>query len=418
MDKHRQIVVAGAIGNTLEFYDFAVFAYLVPILGTLFFPPTDQLASILKAYALFAVGFVVRPFGGVVFGHFADRVGRKRMLQISIIVMAIPTALVGCLPTYSQIGVSAAGLLLFLRIIQGLAVGGEGISSFTFLGETAAPKTRGLYSSFGPVSGTVGFLLGSAVAFFLNSEMQTGALHDWGWRIPFLLGILPAGLGWWMRRGLPETRQFEQIRASGQIEEKPVLAVLTRMPGTVLRVTCLTLFLSTGSIMFIWMPTYLTHIVKPSVHAALLITTLTMALMIVMQAVGGAISDRLGRRTVFVASALGCALLSYPLFHWLDNATMLAAIGTEVIFAVLLGVYWGTLPAVMVEAFPTAVRVSGNALAYNSANAVSGASPLLATWLIATTGDIAAPAFYLILLGGIAFVAALGVPARHGDALR
>jgi MHS family proline/betaine transporter-like MFS transporter len=148
------------------------------------------------------------------------------------------------------------------------------------------------------------------------------------------------------------------------------------------------------------------------------LTTLTMALMIAMQAIGGAISDRLGRRTVFVVSGLGCALLSYPLFLWLDNATMLAAIGTEVIFAVLLGTYWGTLPAVMTESFPTAMRVSGNALAYNSANAVSGASPLLATWLIAKTGEIAAPAFYLILLGGIAFVAALGLPTRHGDVLR
>lgn len=392
MDKQRQIVVAGAIGNTLEFYDFAVFAYLVPILGTLFFPSTDPLASILKAYALFAVGFVVRPFGGVVFGHFADRVGRKRMLQLSIIVMAIPTALIGCLPTYSQIGVSAAVLLLFLRILQGLAVGGEGISSYTFLGETAAPKKRGLYASFGPVSGTLGFLLGSAVAFLLHTEMQRGALYEWGWRIPFFFGILPAALGWWMRRGLPETPQFEHVRASGEIEEKPVVAVLTRMPGTVLRVTCLTLFLSTGSIMFIWMPTYLTHIVKPGVKGALLVTTLTMALMIMMQVVGGIISDRLGRRTVFIASSIGCVLLSYPLFLWLDKATVLAAVGTEMIFAVLLGVYWGTLPAVMAEAFPTAMRVSGNALAFNSANAVSGASPLLATWLITTTHDIAAPA--------------------------
>lgn len=419
MDKQRRTIVAGAIGNTLEFYDFAIFAYLAPVIGILFFPSTDQLASILKAYALFAVGFVVRPFGGVVFGHFADRVGRKRMLQLSIFLMAIPTALVGCLPTYSQIGVSAAVLLLFLRIIQGLAVGGEGISSFTFLGEMAAPKQRGLYASFGSVSGGLGYLLGSAVAFLLHTEMHREVLYDWGWRIPFLLGILPAVMGWWMRRGLPETSQFEHVRASGEIEQKPVLAVLTQMPGTVLRVACLTLLLSTASIMFIWMPTYLTHIVKPGVKAALLITTLAMTLMLAMQIVGGAISDRLGRRTVFIASGLGCVLLTYPLFVWLDNSTVLAAIGAEMIFAVLLGAVWGTLPAVMAEAFPTAMRVSGNALAYNLATGlVGGTSPLVATWLIATTGDIAVPAFYVILLSGIALIAALKMPSRHGEVLR
>jgi MHS family proline/betaine transporter-like MFS transporter len=169
--------------------------------------------------------------------------------------------------------------------------------------------------------------------------------------------------------------------------------------------------------MFIWMPTYLTHIVKPGVESALLLTTLAMALMIAMQVAGGAISDRLGRRTVFLASGLGCILLSYPLFIWLDSSILLAAIGTEVIFAVLLGVYWGTLPAVMAEAFPTAMRVSGNALAYKSANVISGTSPLIATWFIATTGDIASPAFYMILLCGIAFVAALGMPSRHGEVL-
>jgi len=223
VNKQKQTIVAGTIGNTLEFYDFAVFAYLVPILGTLFFPSTDPLASILKAYALFAVGFVVRPFGGVVFGHFAVRVGRKRMLQLSIIVMAIPTALVGFLPTYSQIGVSAAVLLLFLRILQGLAVGGEGISSYTFLGETAAPERRGLYASFGPASGTFGFLLGSAVVYLLHTGMQRGTLYEWGWRIPFFIGILPAALGWWMRRGLPETRQFETARTGGELKRSRYL---------------------------------------------------------------------------------------------------------------------------------------------------------------------------------------------------
>jgi len=233
--------------------------------------------------------------------------------------------------------------------------------------------------------------------------MQRGTLYEWGWRIPFFIGILPAALGWWMRRGLPETRQFETARTGGGIEEKPVLAVLTRMPGTVIRVACLTLFLSTGSIMFIWMPTDLTHIVKPGVQDALLITTLTMALMIAMQLVGGAISDRLGRRTLFVASGLGWVLLSYPLFLWLDGATMLSAIGTGIVLAVLLGVYSGS-PA------------GGDGRGFSDRREWS--SPLLATWLIATTHDIAAPAYYLIVPGGIACVAAIGVHARHGDVLR
>jgi len=417
-ENRRKNIFAGAIGNTMEFYDFAVFGYLAPVLGKLFFPSSDSIASIAQSYGVFAAGYLMRPLGGIIYGHFSDRVGRKQILQISIIMMAIPSILVGCLPTHDQIGVSASIMLLLLRLLQGLSVGGEAIGSYSFLGEMADQKHRGFFASFGSSSGALGYLLGSAVATLLYHFMAPAALTAWGWRAAFFLGAFLGGLGLWMRIGLTETPLFLRLQASGGIEKNPVLTVVGSMKRRVICLFGVIFIPCVQSIVFIWMPTYLTHMIKPAVPNANFINTISMCFHISFFLLGGWLSDLIGRKRVFIISGLGCIAVTYPLFVWMDQGTMVAALASQLIYAGLVGIAWGALPALMVEMFPTRVRTSGLGLAYNGAMAfVYGTAPLIATWLVEKTGHIIAPAFYIMVMALIGSIAVLGVQLRAGERL-
>ena len=215
----KKNIISGTVGNILEWYDFAVFGYFAPIIGAQFFPSEDKMASILSAFGVFAAGYLVRPLGGMVFGSIGDRLGRKKALQLSVAMMAFPTVLIGFLPTYAQIGVAAAVLLVALRLIQGISVGGELIGSISFITEIAPANRRGLYGSWSMFSAIVGVMLGSLVATLVHGMLADQQVHDWGWRIPFLAGFVIAGFGVWMRRGMVETPAFEQQKSAGGLEQ-------------------------------------------------------------------------------------------------------------------------------------------------------------------------------------------------------
>src|SRR5918998_812271 len=185
-EKTTQTVVAGAIGNVLEWYDFALFGFFAPIIGTMFFPSSDRLASLLATFGVFALGFLMRPLGGLIFGHIGDRVGRKKALELSVLLMAVPTTVVGVLPGYDRIGIAAPIALTLVRMLQGMSVGGELIGSISFLGESAAGGRRGLLGSWTSCGATAGVLLGSGVAAFTSGALTHEQLTTWGWRVPFL----------------------------------------------------------------------------------------------------------------------------------------------------------------------------------------------------------------------------------------
>ena len=399
--------LAGAFGNILEWYDFAVFGFLAPVMSPLFFPASDPVAGLLKTYGIFAAGYFMRPLGGVVLGWIGDRLGRRRSLQISIFLMAVPTVLVGILPTHTTLGAGAALLLILLRLVQGVSVGGELIGSAAYLVETAPPERRGLIGSLS-VSGAVGgILLGSLVVTVLTALLPETALSAWGWRVPFLFGAIIFGAGFWLRRHMPETEAFESTRKEGGIRYNPVADVLRHhLPQVLHLVLILLLFASSFYTLFVWMPAYLEDFVEPPVDRALLVNTVAMVVLVLAIPLMGWLSDRIGRRLVLTLATAVFLLLAYPLFQWIDTGSLILVLAAQLIFAIILAGIQGPTPATMIAMFPPENRLSGVGLAYNLALALfGGTSPMVCTWLIAVTGLKTAPALYLITLGLITFFA-------------
>ncbi len=416
-DKHlRRMILGGSVGNVLEWYDFAVFGYFAAMIGTQFFPKEDNLAALINAFGVFAAGYLMRPIGGVIFGHMGDRLGRKKALQISVAMMAIPTTLLGLLPSYAHIGVTASVLLVLLRLIQGVSVGGELIGSISFVTEMSPAKRRGFFGSLTLCSAVAGVLLGSAVASLLHSILDQQALHAWGWRLPFLAGFLIGGFGLWMRSGLAETPDFEAARSQGRLTKSPVVEVIRTMPGKIVQTAGLVVVMGGGFYMlFVWWPTYLTTIVKPAVPHALGVNTICMLVFMCLIPVYGWLSDRWGRKTVLAFGALGLAIAAYPMFAWADHGTITGALVAGLVFAALVSATQGPMPATLVELFPAQTRFSGIALGYNiTLGLVGGTAPLISTWLIQKTGNITSPAFYLIIMAAVSFAAALTLPRGHG----
>lgn len=403
----RRKVFAGSVGNVLEWYDFAVYGFLAPIMSPLFFPDHDTLSGLINTYGIFAAGYLMRPIGGVIFGHIGDRLGRTKALRLSIAMMAIPTVLVGLLPVHAQAGALAAALLVLLRLIQGISVGGELIGSMSYLVESAPPGRRGMAGSWSIFGGVVGILLGSSVATALGGILGEETMRTWGWRLPFLAGIGIFLIGKWLRRSLDETPEFaaasENVRARGN----PLLEVLREMPKRILLMSAGILLYGTSFYMlFVWMPSYLTEIVTPAVDHALLINTMAMILVVVMIPIGGLLSDRIGRKKVMMIATALMGLGIYPLFLVIDHGVMVQALAIQLWFAVLFGMMAGPLPAFMVECFPITNRYTAIGVGYNLTLAIfGGTAPMIATWLIKATGDIASPALYLAFLALISLVA-------------
>lgn len=403
-----RIVVAGSIGNALEWYDFALFGFFAPVIARLFFPAEDRLVGLVQTFGVFALGFLMRPLGGAIFGHLGDRLGRKKALELSVLLMALPTTALGLLPTYAQIGFAAPVLLTLVRLVQGLSVGGELIGSISFLVEYAPPGRRGLLGSWGLSSATLGTLVGSATAAALTALLAADDLARWGWRLPFLAGILVGVVGLWLRHGIDETPCFKEAADAGQTVDSPLRQALRndRRPLlTTLGVSALHAI--AFYLAFVWLSTWLAHINRPRLDNALIANTVALALLVVLGPAAGGLSDRIGRRPVLFAGVAGWGLSAYPVFLLLHQGTLAAALMGQAIFAACAALICGALPAAFVEQFPTAIRYSGIAVSYNLAMAVLGGSaPVLATWLIDETGHALAPAF---LLPAAAIVAALAV---------
>jgi MHS family proline/betaine transporter-like MFS transporter len=418
--RHRKrSTIAGIIGNVLEWYDFAVFGYYAPIIGTLFFPSESEYAALIKVFGVFAAGYMMRPIGGAIFGHMGDRVGRKKALQVSVLMMAIPTACLGLVPTYDRIGIAAPVILIVLRLIQGLSVGGEFIGSISFATEIAPPNRRGFYGSLTTLSAVGGIMIGSAVATIMQALLSQESMLTWGWRIPFLAGIAIGGFGLWMRKGMMEPPAFKKLKATENVHKSPVTQVIRNMPGRIAHAAALVVLFGGGFYMlFVWWPTYLTHMVKPAVPHAMIINTIATLFVMALIPISGYLSDKVGRKKMLVASCLAIAIVAYPLFVWSDHGVFQSALVAQLIFALIFCNIQGSMPATLAEMFPTSMRFSGIALGYNLTLAlVGGTAPMVCTWLVEITGDIASPAYYLIIMALISFFAALKLTPMEGQEL-
>ncbi len=403
----RKNIFGGSLGNVLEWYDFAVYGYFAPIIATQFFPEKDKLAGLIATFGVFAIGYLVRPIGGILFGNIGDKYGRKRALQLSVLLMAIPTTLVGLLPTHAQVGVAASFLLVLLRLLQGMSVGGEFIGSISFITEIAPPHRRGFFGSWTTFSTIGGVMLGSAIAALAHGVFSDSFLHSWGWRIPFLAGCLIGGFALWMRRGLDESPEFEKLKADGQVRKNPFKEAITEQPAAMLHVMALVMLMGAGFYtLFVWWPTYLTTIVSPVVPHALTANTISMAVMMILIPFAGLWADKVGLKKILLLSLGGFIVLTWPLFRFADYGVFGLALGAQLVFAVMMSKVQAAIPATMVGMFPPRTRYSGIGAGYNLSMALfGGTAPLVCTWLIKQTGDILAPAWYLILMAVISFVA-------------
>jgi MHS family proline/betaine transporter-like MFS transporter len=410
-DRRRAALVAGVIGNVLEWYDFAVYGYFVPIISQLFFPASTPIVSLLLTFSVFGVGFVMRPVGSVVFGHYGDRYGRKRALSAVIFLMAISTFAVGLLPTYASVGVFAPLLLVIARLAQGLSGGGEWGGAAAYLVEFAAPGKRGVTGSWQQVSVGGGFLLGSLTAALLNMALSPEEMVAWGWRIPFILGVIVGGVGGYMRWRLDETPKFAEVVAHGDVTQSPLKEAFTVFKKPTLLAFGITLHNTVAYYaVLIYMTTWLTNIVKMPRSTALWIGTFCLVVFVVTVPLMGALSDRVGRRPLFIASAAGYVILAYPMFLLASTGTIWGALVAQLVLVILLAVYSGPGPAVYCELFPTRVRYTALSVGYNIPVAIFGGfAPFIATWLIQSTGSILAPAYYVIAASLVTLVTMIWV---------
>ncbi|WP_051579600.1 MFS transporter [Pseudonocardia acaciae] len=392
-------VIAGAIGNFIEWYDYAVYGYLAGTIATLFFPAGDRLAALLSTFAVFALGFVIRPLGAVVFGHLGDRIGRRPALSAAIILMGLATFAIGVLPTYAQIGAFAPALLVLARLAQGFSAGGEWGGSAAFLVEHAPPGRRAFFGSWHQF-GVVGGLLAGA-SFTALLPVLLGDVRS-GWRIPFLVGLALAAIGLYVRLRIAETPSFRALERTGEVAHAPLreavrgnrLATLTAfgialLPGVAFYAT------------LVYVPTYLVEVVGLSSGWALSATVVALVTTLLFTPVMGALSDRVGRRPMLIAAGVGYVVLTYPVFLLLAQRAFGAVLAAEVLIGLLFAVLGSVLPATLVELFPTQVRYSALSIGYNFSVAVfGGTAPFLATFLVAVTGSRASPSF-LVIAGGL-----------------
>jgi MHS family shikimate/dehydroshikimate transporter-like MFS transporter len=406
----RRIVFASVLGNALEWYDFFLYSTAAALVfGGLFFPKgTDPLVGTLAAFAGFAVGFAARPFGGVLFGHVGDRYGRKDALVWTLSIMGGATFLIGVLPTYAQVGMWAPALLLVLRVLQGVAAGGEWGGGVLMISESAPPEKRGYYAAWSQIGLGGGFVL-SASVFFLVQMLPKGEFMSWGWRVPFLLSIAIFGIGVYIRSNLPESAEFAKAEAAGKKARMPVLAVIRMHPKEILMAMGLRVAENGGSyIVLAFSLVYGKFIGVPNqVMLAGVIVSMTVELG--MMLVWGRLSDRIGRKPVYMIGAAGFVLIAFP-FFWLIDTKVPGLIWLAFLLgnAICHGAMIGTQPSLMGELFSTEVRYSGMALGHEIASVFAGGlSPLIATALLAHYHAAWPVASLLIVMGMITVISLL-----------
>jgi MFS family permease len=396
---NAKVLTLSALGGALEFYDFVVFVFFAKTLGALFFPADipGWLAQ-LQVFGIFAAGYLVRPIGGVVMAHFGDRIGRKRMFAFSVFLMALPTLCIGLLPTYAHVGALAPLLLLFLRLLQGLAIGGEMPGAWVFVAEHAPPKKIGFAVASLSAGINVGTLMGSLMASAMAHFFTPAELVDYAWRIPFLIGGVFGFISVWLRRWLDETPVFAQIRERRALSRLPIKEVLRDYRGGVLVSMCVTWVLTAGIVVVILMtPT----LIQTSFGIAPALASEGNVLAAVCLVIGcvwtGILSDRIGRAPALLVASLSLLVGVYLLYFDLANGGR-HFLPLYALAGFTAGVA-GVTPAVMTASFPATVRYTGLALSYNLAYAIAGAvTPPLIGYLAARVGTLA-PAHY------VAFVA-------------
>lgn len=410
----RKLIFSACIGTILEWYDFSLYAYLAGIFAQIFFRRSASV-GLLLSYSVFAMGYLARPLGAALFGYIGDTQGRKKALSFSVLLMAIATCGIGLLPDYAAIGISAAFLLLFFRLLQGIAVGGEAFGSACFIVESIPSNKTGFYSSLIWASSVIGLLLGSLIVFFLFVSFAGPALYGFAWRLPFFLAAISGLIAYYIRTRTAETPEFQRLHAQCLIEKFPLKTIFVAhklLIGQLMGLYLLSALIT--YLVFIFMPVYFTDILGHSrVHAHAL-NTMILILLIMLDIFFGWLSDKVGRKPLMLIGAGGLICFSYPLYVMITQSSFFTVIIAQIILTILAASFQGPLMALTLDLIPVAVRYTLGSLSYNLAYSIfGGTAPLLAIYLITKTSNVAIPGLYLAMGAVIAVVMLMTINILH-----
>jgi MHS family proline/betaine transporter-like MFS transporter len=416
-----RVIAAGLVGSVVEYFDFGIYGYLATVLSVVFFASgADPTTALLATFATFAAAFVLRPLGGLLFGHLGDRFGRSRILAATVLSMCAATFAIGVLPTYAAIGVGAAFLLVAARCVQGVASGGEVGGAAAYVAEKSPPQRRGFFCSTVQLGALGGALLASAVVTALTAVLTPEQLEAWGWRLPFLLS-LPLGLvGLWIRFRLEDSEQFEAVAERGEIASAPAVELVRRHLPNLLRTIGLSALLFAGYyVVYVYASVHLQQTAGFGANAAFWSTTLTLVVSCATMPFFGVLADRWGRKPLFLAASGAFLLLALPGFVLMSGDSYPAALIAHVVLGLPESALMAVCFATFAEMFPARVRYSGIALGFNLASmSVGGTAPLICLWLLERTGNELAPAWFLIATAVLTAATALTLTETRGTALR
>jgi len=419
--KHHtpKTVIGGTVGNVMEWYDFALYGFFAPVISQLFFPSNNHIGSLIATFGVFAAGFFMRPLGGVIFGFIGDRYGREAVLRISIVTMGTATFLLGALPTQAQAGIWSPILLVAIRLLQGLSVGGEFSGSVTYMVETSPLHRRGFSGSWANFGSLAGTLVGSGFAALITTTLAHATVASWGWRVPFLAGGVFGALAYLYVRRLGTTPHMEHHEKQHS-EDSPLHEALTRNR----RETILAIIFASGYGIFfyiplVYLPTYATEVGGIGNDVALQVNSLGIAAAMPLIPLFGWLSDHLiRRRSILLIGFLATAVCAWGMLILARQNVADLAI-SQIVLSALVAVPLGAAPAMLVELFPMADRLTGYSLAYNLGLGVAGGTaPMIATWLISVTGSDSAPGAYLALAAIISATALYFMQDRSREPLR
>jgi len=407
------VIAASSAGTMIEWYDFYIFGSLAAIIATQFYPAGNTTVNFLKTLATFAVGFAVRPFGALVFGRIGDLVGRKFAFLVTLLIMGGSTAAIGFLPSYRSIGIAAPIILVLLRLLQGLALGGEYGGAAVYVAEHAPDGKRGYYTSFIQTTATLGLFVSLIVILVVRAALGEEAFKQWGWRIPFLLSIVLVGMSYYVRVRLKESPLFTRLKATGNTSTSPIRDSFGTWSKW--KIFFLVLFGATAGQAVVWYTGqfyalfFLQTVLKVPLATAYKIVAVALLIGAPLFIFWGALSDRIGRKRIMMAGNLLAALSYYPIYHAMKsysspvNAVMLTIL--VLIQVVFVTMVYGPIAAFLVEAFPARIRYTSLSLPYHFGNGwFGGFLPLISTALVARTGNIYAGLVYPVTVALITFV--------------
>ena len=403
----RRAIIACAIGNFFELFDFVLYGFFAVPISHAFFPQGNDALALINTFITFGVGFLFRPLGAIVLGRYGDKHGRRAALVVTIGLMAAATGFTGLVPTYGQVGLLAPLLLLVCRCGQGFSTGGEWGGAAAFLVEYSLPGKRGLTGSWQQFSTQLGALGASSSAYFLAHNLAPADYVSWGWRLPFIMGFILGPIGYYLRTKVAETPAFERNAERKAISHAPLTETLSTHGTEVAQAFGLSIIgIVANFVMIVYMPTYAVKTLHMSSDNALLSSVLTNLTLMTLTPFMGALSDRIGRRPLIGLCGVLYLLASYPLYMLLGAGTFQMLVTVQLCVAAIQSLYTGPLPVTLSEMFPTRVRYTALSVSYGFAVAIFGGfAPVAATGLIVATGNPLAPAFLVMGAGAISATA-------------